>query len=175
MGVGRLSPYVAKAGGLCPHHYGRAAFHIGVVVETGVLELRRKYLYVAFLQKVYAFRRLTRHARHGEDASYAAAYEIRVIEVRKRVAYYEGVGPCRIGASKDRSQITRLLHAFQDCDERIFLKSEVFQSVMRGDHFGDYAFRAFSICDFIIYILAYFVEASFAVELGENVGIFAFP
>ena len=79
--MGRCSPapLVRETGGLSAHHKGGSAAHIYIIVQRGVLKLRRKYLYAAGLKECYGFFRTAADDLDGEYRPDACADEVGIV------------------------------------------------------------------------------------------------
>ena len=142
MGIGSLTPLWAETCGLGAHDNGGTGGHGGVVIETGVLQLCGKYLDMAFLEEPDALLTAACHAWHGEDGSYAASDEVRVVEVGEGVADDDSIDLGGISASEHSPEIAWFLHALEHHHERVLWKLHVVQAFTDGTHLCHHTFGA---------------------------------
>ncbi len=95
---------------------------------------------------------------HREDPAEACPDQVRIVEVRKRVADDHGIGPGRVRAAEHGAQVPRLFHGFQHDDERMFRQFQVLEPTFLHFHLCDNSFRAFPVRDLPVQRLGNFDE-----------------
>ena len=86
MCVGCLPPLVRQTRSLGAHHYCRSLCHRTVVVQAGVLKLRRKYPDSFGFKEGYGLRGGAHCRGNRENSSYGCTYEVGVVQICTRVA-----------------------------------------------------------------------------------------
>ena len=160
--MGRCSPapLVRETGGLSAHHKGGSAAHIYIIVQRGVLKLRRKYLYAAGLKECNCFFRTAGHRGYGKHSAYGSPYEIGVVEVREWVADKNCIGPCCVCAAEHRAKIPGLFNGLQHHYQRILRKIEITERALLVLHFRYDSLSGFTVCNLAVQRLRNFDDLS---------------
>ena len=79
MRIGGLAPLVGQSVVLGAHDDGRAAGHIRVVIQMGILQLSRQDFDATLLQERDAVRGRAGHTGHGERGTYRRANEVGIV------------------------------------------------------------------------------------------------
>ena len=121
MGIGSLAPLLGKSSGFRSHHDGGRACHVVVVILIRVLKLGGEDVDLPFLEEGNALQRGTDGRWYCEYSPDTGPNQVGVIEVCQRVTDDHGIHVGGIGTAQDGSQVTGLLHTFQDNHEWIVL------------------------------------------------------
>ena len=113
MCVGCLPPLVRQTRSLGAHHYCRSLCHGTVVVQTGVLKLRRKYPDSFGFKEAYGLRGGAHCRGNRENSSYGCTYEVGVVQIGTRVADDKSVRSGGITGPEHGTEVAWLFHALQ--------------------------------------------------------------